>query len=336
MLIKKDFEDRELKSENEIVKRSDIIKSIFLDYGVEYCGIAPVKFGEDIREILQKRADDNHLSGMEESDIDKRLDATLIMEDAKSIIVAAFPYYCGDIDKSNISCYCRGYDYHLVIRGIMNSICEEIQDRFSEKGDCKDYTEDENSINEENTIKTEVFVDNGPLVDRYLAYISGIGFWGLNGSIITDKYGSYVFIGYIVTNLEIETDTPLDKTCLKCGKCIKSCPGNALLEGYDMDAKKCLSYITQKKGELTDEEKNIIKKNKIIFGCDMCQKVCPHNKNIEITNIKEFKNDLIKRLDLEEINQISNKEFKRRYYNRAFSWRGKGIIKRNLEILEED
>lgn len=103
-----------------------------------------------------------------------------------------------------------------------------------------------------------------------------------------------------------------------------------------MDAKKCLSYITQKKGELSDDEKNIIKENKIIFGCDMCQKVCPHNKNVEMTNIEEFKNDLIEKLDLDEINRISNKEFKRRYYNRAFSWRGKGIIKRNLEILEED
>lgn len=320
MLIKDDFEGRELKSRNEIVK------SIFLEYGVDYCGIAPVKFGNEIRDILQKRADENHLSSMEESDIDKRLDATLIMEDAKSIIVAAFPYYCGDVNDSNISCYCRGYDYHLVIRGIMNSICEKIQEKFSNG---------ENDT-QENSIKTEIFVDNGPLVDRYLAYISGIGFWGMNGSIITDKYGSYVFIGYIVTNLDIEKDVPLEKTCLKCGKCIKSCPGNALLEGYDMDAKKCISYITQKKGELSDDEKNIIKENKIIFGCDMCQKVCPHNKNIEMTNIEEFKNDLIEKLDLEEINRISNKEFKRRYYNRAFSWRGKGIIKRNLEILEED
>lgn len=320
MLIKDDFEGRELKS------RNGIVKSIFLEYGVDYCGIAPVKFGNEIRDILQKRADENHLSGMEESDIDKRLDATLIMEDAKSIIVAAFPYYCGDVNDSNISCYCRGYDYHLVIRGIMNSICEKIQEKFSNG---------ENDT-QENSIKTEIFVDNGPLVDRYLAYISGIGFWGMNGSIITDKYGSYVFIGYIVTNLDIEKDVPLEKTCLKCGKCIKSCPGNALLEGYDMDAKKCISYITQKKGELSDDEKNIIKENKIIFGCDMCQKVCPHNKNIEMTNIEEFKNDLIEKLDLEEINRISNKEFKRRYYNRAFSWRGKGIIKRNLEILEED
>lgn len=320
MLIKDDFESRELKSRNEI------IKSIFLEYGVECCGIAPVKFGNEIREILQKRAEEDHLSGMEESDIDKRLDATLIMDDAKSIIVAAFPYYCGENNDSNISCYCRGYDYHLVIRGIMNDICEKIQEKFSNGENCT----------KENSIKTEIFVDNGPLVDRYLAYISGIGFWGMNGSIITDKYGSYVFIGYIVTNLDIEKDVPLEKTCLKCGKCIKSCPGNALLEGYDMDAKKCLSYITQKKGELSDDEKNIIKENKIIFGCDMCQKVCPHNKNVEMTNIEEFKNDLIEKLDLDEINRISNKEFKRRYYNRAFSWRGKGIIKRNLEILEED
>ena len=123
--------------------------------------------------------------------------------------------------------------------------------------------------------------------------------------------------------------------CIKCGKCVKYCPGNALLGNYEMNPKRCLSYITQKKGDLEEEEEKVLKENKKVFGCDICQDICPHNKNIPITSIERFKQDTILKLDAEEINDISNKEFKRRYGNRAFSWRGKNIIKRNINIVSE-
>ena len=102
-----------------------------------------------------------------------------------------------------------------------------------------------------------------------------------------------------------------------------------------MNPKLCLSYITQKKEELSEDEINVLKENKKVFGCDVCQDVCPHNKNISTTNIKEFYEDLMFNLDKDEINSISNKEFKRRYKEKAFSWRGKKIIQRNMEILEK-
>ena len=90
-----------------------------------------------------------------------------------------------------------------------------------------------------------------------MAYFSGIGYFGINNNIITDEYGSYVFIGYILTNYEFQSDTPLEKTCIKCGKCVKYCPGNALLGNYEMNPKRCLSYITQKKGDLEEEEEKL-------------------------------------------------------------------------------
>lgn len=289
---------------------------ILKDKNIDSVGIAPVDTYDSLKKILEEKINNNLITGMEEPDIEKRINPRLIMDDAKSIIVCAFPYYIGELEDSNLSKYCYGKDYHIVVKDVLQEVCEEI------KKDISDF-------------KYKVFADNGPLVDRYLAYLSGIGYYGINNNIITDKYGSYVFIGYIVNNFEFEIDKPLDKTCCKCNKCVKYCPGNALEGNYKMDPKKCLSYLTQKKEELSKDEKEKIKNNKMVFGCDICQDVCPHNKNIEKTSIEDFKISLLGKLDEEEIEEISNKEFKRRYGNRAFSWRGRKIIKRNMDIILE-
>ena len=289
---------------------------ILKDKNIDSVGIAPVDTYDSLKKILEEKINNNLITGMEEPDIEKRINPRLIMDDAKSIIVCAFPYYIGKLEDSNLSKYCYGKDYHIVVKDVLQEVCEEI------KKDISDF-------------KYKVFADNGPLVDRYLAYLSGIGYYGINNNIITDKYGSYVFIGYIVNNFEFEIDKPLDKTCCKCNKCVKYCPGNALEGNYKMDPKKCLSYLTQKKEELSKDEKEKIKNNKMVFGRDICQDVCPHNKNIEKTSIEDFKISLLGKLDEEEIEEISNKEFKRRYGNRAFSWRGRKIIKRNMDIILE-
>ena len=292
------------------------ILSIFNKNELNTVGIAPVGPYNELKNILEERILENCITGMEEPDIEKRINPKLIMNNAKSVIVCAFPYYTKEKLDSNISRYCYGQDYHLVIKEKLNKICEEIKDI-------------------DNNFEYEVFADNGPLVDRYLAYLAGLGYYGINNNLITDKYGSYFFIGYIVTNYDLKPDKPIDKKCMMCNKCVKYCPGNALEGNYKINPKKCVSYITQKKEELTNEEKNKMKNNGSIFGCDVCQVVCPHNKNIEETHIKEFTTNLITILSSEEINSISNKEFKRRYKDRAFSWRGRNIIKRNIDVINE-
>ena len=297
------------------MNKKEIIE-LFNKKGLNTVGIAPIGPYYELKKVLKDKVEKNLITGMEEPDLEKRINPKLIMENAKSIIVCVFPYHIEDKYESNISRYCYGMDYHLVIKEKLNEICEEIK-----------------SVDEK--FEYRVFADNGPLVDRYLAYLAGIGYYGVNNNLITDKYGSYVFIGYIVNNYDLEVDNPTNKTCIKCNKCVKYCPGNALEGNYKMNPKKCLSYITQKKEELTLEEKDKMKKNKLIFGCDICQIVCPHNKDICESNIEEFTTDLITNLDEEEISSISNKEFKRRYKNRAFSWRGRNIIKRNMDIVNE-
>ncbi|MGN1033865.1 MAG: tRNA epoxyqueuosine(34) reductase QueG [Intestinibacter sp.] len=292
----------------------DRLKKICESKNIDIMGIAPVGPYFDLEKILIDRKRKGHLTGMEEEDIQKRINPKLIMEDAKSIIVCAFPYYIGEYEDANISKYCYGEDYHIVTKKILNEICLEVQ------SEVEDF-------------KYEIFADNGPLVDRYLAYLSGIGYFGVNNNIITDKYGSYVFIAYIVNNYDFPADEPIDKTCIKCNKCVEYCPGNAILGDFEMDPRRCLSYITQKKEELSDDEKRLLRANRKVFGCDICQDVCPHNQNIEFTKIEEFNQDIITKLDKNEIDEISNKEFKRRYKNKAFSWRGRKIIKRNMDII---
>ena len=290
------------------------LKEYCRSIGLDMVGIAGVGPYYDLEKIIKNKLSNGYFTGMEEEIIEKRINPKLTLDSAKSIIVCAFPYYSGEYENSNISKYCYGKDYHIVAREYLQNICDYI----SSKIDNFEY---------------KIFVDNGPLVDRYLAYLSGIGYFGINNNIITDKYGSYVFIGYIISNFEFLQDKPLDKTCIKCNKCVKYCPGNAILGNYELNPKRCLSYMTQKKEELTNDEENIIQNNKNIFGCDICQDVCPHNINIPITYIKEFRENNIINLNYDEISEISNKEFKRRYWDRAFSWRGKKIIKRNMDII---
>ncbi|MGL5329117.1 MAG: tRNA epoxyqueuosine(34) reductase QueG [Peptostreptococcaceae bacterium] len=286
------------------------------DLGLSCVGIAGVGPFTNLERVIKNKLSNGYYTGMEEPIIENRINPKLIMDNAKSIIVCAFPYYIGEYEDTNLSKYCYGKDYHIVAKEYLQKVCDYLSDEI-------------------NNFEYKIFVDNGPLVDRHLAYLSGIGYFGINNNIITDEYGSYIFIGYIVNNYEFHADEPLPKSCIKCNKCVKYCPGNAILGNYELNPKRCLSYITQKKEELSEEEILLLQENKKVFGCDICQDVCPHNTSVNKTNIKEFMEYIITKLEYDEIDSISNNEFKRRYGDRAFSWRGKKIIKRNMEIISK-
>ena len=139
-------------------------------------------------------------------------------------------------------------------------------------------------------------------------------------------------IGTILTTLEFEPNTPLRQSCMGCNRCITACLGQCL--GHDeFKYDTCKSYLTQKKGDLTNEEETIIGKTPLVFGCDVCQEVCPHNQSIPATPIPEFQH-VEPYIDINEIETLTNKEFKAKYGHRAFSWRGKKILIRNQNIIE--
>ncbi len=216
-----------------------------------------------------------------------------IPKNAKSVIVCIFPYKVKEEKPKNISRYSAVPDYHTVVLNYLNSAVESLKNKF-------------------NGFNFEPFVDNSPVPEVRAGVLAGLGVKGDNGLLINEKYGSFIFIGEIVTDLEIETEE-FNGECLHCGNCKKYCPKNTGIE--------CLSAVTQKKKDLTDLEKNVLKKYKTVWGCDICSDVCPMNENAKTTYIKEFIRNYRDEYVVGE--DISN---------RAFNWRGEKVIVRNAGL----
>ena len=232
---------------------------------------------------------------------------------SENAVVALFPYYVKG-EEGNISVYARGRDYHLVAEEKLQKLAEFLVGLGA--------------------TETFVHVDKGELDDRKAAFQAGLGFFGKNGMLICKEFGSYFFIGQVVHNLKIEADLPLTDECFSCGACLRECPGGALNEsGFVLE--KCLSQISQRKGELSSDEKELIYRNGLCWGCDVCQRVCPHNRDLETTAMPEFLIERKRNLSVEDVEKLSNKEFKEKFGEYAFSWRGKNVILRNLRVIEE-
>ena len=279
----------------------------------------------DAKEYLLQRINENIQTEFEEKDIEKRINPILTLPSCKSIIVLGISYNVNSPEakvtvpgasltpklKGHLSKSTWGLDYHNVLKDKMEGLIKEIK-----------KTHD---------FEYKYFVDTGPLIDREVAKRAGIGFFGKNCSIINDEYGSFIFLGYILTDLEILFDNERDEGCGDCTLCIKACPTGALEKPYKVNPKKCISYLTQTKNEipLYLREKMGIK----IYGCDTCQLVCPKNKDVKRPNHEEFIPKLTNGyMDLEEILRISNRQFRDKYGHMAGSWRGKSILKRNAII----
>jgi epoxyqueuosine reductase len=293
----------------------DALKEFCATIDIDHVGIAGPGPYTELAEILHRRRENGHYTEFENEDLMLRYTPSLTLPDVQSVIVCLFPYYIGDQPEANLSKYTFSQDYHLVAKQKLEQIGQFLQARIPD-------------------FHYLAYTDTGPLVDRYLAYLAGLGFYGINSHIITDKYGSYMFIGYLLNNYAFTPDTPQDRTCIKCGRCVAACPGQIILGDFNINPRGCKSYLTQKKGDLTDKEIATIRKTPLIFGCDVCQDVCPHNRNVAHTPMLEFTDDIVSRLDRPDLEPLSNKEFSRRYGQHAFSWRGKKLLLRNLEYLK--
>lgn len=282
--------------------------------GIECVGIAPPGPYHQLEQILLSRLSAGQYSEFAEPELAKRVDPTLTFADTQSVIVCLFPYLGGTVAGANLSKYTYGRDYHLIVKDKL----QQIGDYLTSRIDGFAY---------------EAYIDTGPLSDRYVAYLAGLGFYGIHSNLINEKYGSWFFIGYLLNNYPFAPDKPQDRTCVQCGACVRACPGNIILGDFNINPWRCKSYITQKKGDLTADEIGIMNKTGLIFGCDVCQDVCPHNRNVSPTPLAELKSNWVTSLDRDEITPLSNKDFRHRYGDRAFSWRGKKTLLRNMDYV---
>jgi len=301
---------------------ASLIKTEAKRLGFLSCGISKAEFLEDEAPRLETWLHQNSHGKMQymENHFDKRLNPTLLVEGAKSIVSLTYNYYTDqtqqDINAPKISKYAYGVDYHYVIRNKLNELLEFIK---REIGD----------------VNGRAFVDSGPILEKAWAKKSGLGWIGKNSNLLTQRVGSFYFISELIIDLDLEVDHVVTDHCGSCTACIDACPTEAITEPYKVDGSKCISYFTiELKDNIPSELKG--KFNDWMFGCDICQDVCPWNRFSKEHNEPLFnpKPELLSmsKKDWEEITQDTFiKVFNKSAVKRT---KYKGLV-RNIKFLEE-
>lgn len=269
------------------------------------------KFGVSLPEKLDSNFLDNWLEkgyhsgmGWMERRSDERLDPNKYYPKTKSIISVALNYYnepeksASDEDrdgnKGKVSIYAVGKDYHFIIPDMLKELLAYIKELIPEaEGIC--------------------VVDTSPVPDKIWAAKSGLGWIGKHSNVITKDFGSYVFLGEILLSYELQPDNPMNNFCGTCTECIDKCPTNAIVEPYVVDSNKCISYRTiEHKGDFPEEWDG--DNSDWIFGCDVCQEVCPWNKFVKLTNVQDFLAiDGINEVDLSYFDNMDDQEFREKF-----------------------
>lgn len=286
------------------------VQKLAYEIGFDLCGVTNGATLSALRPILQRRKQSGMQTDIEEEDIERRISPSLLLSDFRSVITVGLSYNfencSGQSSVFRLSRSSMGTDYHIVMRKLLEELSDKL---FKQTG--------------------EVFhtsVDTYPLVERELAADSGIGFYGRNCSIIHPIFGSFIFLGEIITTMKLKKTDRQESLCGDCRRCIQACPSGALSE-EGLDATRCLSYVTQKKGCLTEREGKIIGNR--LYGCDTCQDVCPFNREAKKTDGALFGLRTFSGYDIRKLFCMSNREFQREYGHIAASWRGKNVLKRN-------
>ena len=245
-------------------KRTKIIKTEAEKFGFISCGISKAEFLEDQASNLEKWLKKNYNGKMSymERNFDKRLDPRKLVQDSKSVISLSFNYYTKkkqlDPNSFKVSKYAFGSDYHFVIKNKLNKLLSSLKNKIGD-------------------FNARVFVDSAPVMERAWAERSGLGWVGKNTLMISKKKGSYFFLAEIICDLELDYDIPVMDHCGTCTACIDACPTDAIIKPYVLDSNKCISYLTiELKDSIPKQFEN--KMQDWIFGCDICQDVCPWNK----------------------------------------------------------
>ncbi|GKV69872.1 epoxyqueuosine reductase [Sporosarcina sp. NCCP-2716] len=288
------------------------------DIGIDKIGFTTAAPFLELKNRLKRQQELRYQSGFEEPDLDKRTTPALLLDRAESIIsiAIAYPSKMQDAPKGKRGerrgMFCRaswGTDYHTVLREKLALLETFLLERVPDA-------------------KMRSMVDTGELADRAVAERAGIGWSAKNCSIITPEFGSYVYLGEMITNVPFAPDVPMEDQCGDCTLCLDACPTGALIQGGQLNAQRCIAFLTQSKQPMPDEFRKEIGNR--VYGCDTCQTVCPKNKRKYNLEQPAFtpEPELVKPL-LQPLLKLSNRQFKETFGHMSGSWRGKNPIQRN-------
>lgn len=302
-------------------KYTQFIKQEAKRLGFMSCGISKAEFLEEEAPRLEAWLNKNMQGEMRymENHFDKRLDPTKLVEDSKSVISLLLNYYPSEKQIANsykLSKYAYGTDYHFVIKAKLKELLQSIQEEIGE-------------------VHGRAFVDSAPVLDKAWAVKSGLGWMGKHSNVLTQKVGSFYFIAELIIDLELDYDTPVTDHCGSCTACIDACPTKAIVEPYVVDGSKCISYFTiELKDNIPSEFKG--KFDDWMFGCDVCQDVCPWNRFSKSHNEPLFNpHPELLTMTKKDWGEITEETF-RKVFNKSAVKRTKfSGLKRNIGFLRE-
>ena len=307
---------------NSKEKYSNLIKAEALRLGFLSCGISKAGFLEEEAPRLENWLNKNRHGQMAymENHFDKRLDPTLLVDGAKSVVSLLLNYYPSEIqnqDSYKISKYAYGQDYHFVIKDKLKDLLRYIQTEIGE-------------------VNGRVFVDSAPVLDKAWAAKAGLGWIGKNSNLITKQVGSFYFIAELIIDLELEYDYATTDHCGSCTACLDACPTQAIVAPYVVDGSKCISYFTiELKENIPNEMKG--KFDEWMFGCDVCQDVCPWNRFSKPHNEPLFDpNPEILSFSKKDWEEITEETFKAVFKNSAVKRTKLDGLQRNIQFLQLD
>ena len=286
-----------------------------------YCGISKAEFLEEEAPRLENWLNRQMHGQMHymENHFDKRLDPRLLVPGAKSVVSLLLNYYPPETlpeDSLQISKYAYGQDYHFVIKDKLKSLLAYIREAIGE-------------------VDGRVFVDSAPVLDKAWAKKSGLGWVGKNSNLITPQVGSFYFIAELIIDLELEYDGPIKDYCGTCTKCLDACPTGAITEPYVVDGSKCISYFTI---ELKDKIPDAVngKFGNWVFGCDICQDVCPWNRFAKPHQEPAFTLDpALQHFTKNDWNELTEDGFRQVFRKSAVKRTGYNGLLRNIKFVEE-
>ncbi len=313
--------DENVGTSNRWERLKEEIRLALPELGIDQIGFASAAPFTELKQVLLRHREKGFESGFEEPDIERRVNPALSLPEPQSVIsiAIAYPSKLNDPPKSEPGAYrgiisrsSWGADYHHVLRDRLKRLEAFISERVPDA-------------------RMESMVDTGALVDRAVAERAGIGWSAKNCSIISPEWGSWIYLGELITNIPFPPDEPITDQCGSCTKCIDACPTGALVGPGELNSSRCISFVTQTKGFVEDEMK--LKIGNRLYGCDTCQVVCPINKGKNWTHQPELQPDpeMVKPL-LVPLLSLTNKQFKEQYGSMAASWRGRKPIQRNAII----